>query len=179
MENMQFVREFLRHPKQLGTLVQSGKSLSRTMAREVAGCSEVVEFGAGTGPVTREILKCLPADGHLTSFEINSDLCRYLSEIGDARLDVVNDGAEKCKQYVEHPDCVVSELPLALFDKRAKEQILSFASRSGRYIQLQYTRTLDKEIRRYFSDVQVRFVPRNIPPAFVYVCRRADGDRPS
>lgn len=175
MENMQFARQFLRHPKQLGTLVQSGKVLSRRMAREVAGCCEVVEFGAGTGPVTREILRYLPAHGRLTCFEINPELCRYLSGIGDSRLHVVNDSAEKCEEYVEHPDCVISELPLTLFDRQAKERILSFASRAGRYIQLQYTPAMSKEIKRYFSEVKLRFVPRNIPPAFVYVCLRMNG----
>jgi len=179
MESMRFARQFLRHPKQLGTMLQSGKVLSRRMAREVAGASQVVEFGAGTGPVTREILKHLPASGRLTCFEINPELCRCLEAIGDPRLDVVNDDAENCERYVKYPDCVISELPLALFSRSAKERILSFASRSGRYVQLQYTPALSKELKRYFSDVQLKFVPRNIPPAFFYVCHDPRGRRES
>jgi phospholipid N-methyltransferase len=173
MENLQFARQFLRHPKQLGTMVQSGKVLARRMAREVGESADVVEFGAGTGPVTREILRQLPDNGRLTCFEINPDLCRCLGQIGDPRLRVVNDSAENCERYVPHPDCVVSELPMALFGKEVKDRILAIARRSGKYIQLQYTPVLGKEIRHYFADVKMKFVVRNIPPAFVYVCRDA------
>ncbi len=177
MMGLRFARQFLRHPKQCGTFTQSGRVLARKMAEEVRGSRRVVEFGSGTGPVTREILKELPEDGSLTCFEINPDFCRCLEQIGDPRLRVVNDDAGNCEQYVEDPDCVVSGLPLTLFSRDAVERILSISSRSGKYIQLQYTPVLSREIRRYFSEVKLRFVPRNLPPAFVYVCRRSqDGD---
>lgn len=173
MESLRFARQFLRHPRQLGTIAQSGRVLAQKMAEETGGRSHVVEFGPGTGPVTREILKRLPAEGHLTCFEVNRDFCRYLEGIGDERLRVINDDAMNCDRYVDEPDCVVSELPLTLFSKPAKEKILAIASRCGTYIQLQYTPVLSKEIKRYFPDVKLRFVFRNLPPAFVYVCRRA------
>jgi phospholipid N-methyltransferase len=142
------------------------------MAEEARGSRRVIEFGAGTGPVTREILKELPPDGSLTCFEINPNFCRCLEQIGDPRLHVINDDAQNCEQYVESPDCVVSGLPLTLFGRQAVEQILAISSRSGKYVQLQYTPVLSKEIRRHFSDVKLRFVPQNFPPAFVYVCRQ-------
>ena len=174
MESLRFARQFLRHPRQLGTIAQSGRVLAQKMAEEIGGRSQVGEFGPGTGPVTKEILKRLPAEGHLTCFEVNTDFCQYLEQIGDARLRVINDDAKNCEQYVDDPDCVISELPLTLFSKPAKEKILAIASKCGTYIQLQYTPMLSKEIRRYFPDVKLRFVLRNLPPAFVYVCRRAD-----
>lgn len=174
MESLRFARQFLRHPRQLGTIAQSGRVLAQKMAEEIGARSQVVEFGAGTGPVTREILKRLPAEGHLTCFEINADFCRYLKQIGDSRLRVVNDDAKNCEQYVDDPDCVISELPLTLFSKPAKEKILAIAKKCGTYIQLQYTPVLSKEIKHYFPDVKLRFVLRNLPPAFVYVCRCSD-----
>jgi len=171
MDSLRFAWQFLRHPKQLGTLVQSGRMLARKMADEVGESVQVVEFGAGTGPVTREILKRLPDRGCLTCFEINRELCQCLERIGDPRLRVINDDAAHCGRYVEQPDCVVSGLPLTLFGSEARETILGIACRSGRYIQLQYTPALSKDIRRYFSEVELKFVPLNFPPAFVYVCR--------
>ncbi len=171
MESLRFARQFLRHPKQLGTVVQSGKVLARQMAREVDGCSEIVELGPGTGPVTREILRWLPGDGRLTCLEINSDFCRCLERIDDPRLRVINDDAINCGQYVDHPDCVVSGLPLTLFDEQAKDRILAIAGQAERYIQLQYTPVLSREIRQHFLEVRLKFVPCNFPPAFVYVCR--------
>jgi phospholipid N-methyltransferase len=171
MNNLRFARQFLLHPKQLGTVVQSGRTLAGKMAEEVGPSVQVVEFGAGTGPVTREILRRLPENASLTSFEINRDLCRCLDEIGDPRLQVVNDDALHCERYVDQPDCIVSGLPLTLFDGKAREAILAIAGRSGRFIQLQYTTAITRDLKRYFPDVRLKFVPLNLPPAFVYVCR--------
>ena len=170
MDGLRFAGQFLRHPKQLGTMVQSGRMLARKMAEEVGGSIQVVEFGAGTGPVTRQILKRLPENGRLTCFEINGEFCRRLEAIDDPRLEVVHEDAAKCEYHVDHPDCVVSGLPLTLFDERARERILAIARRSGRFIQLQYTPALSRDIRRHFSDVRLKFVPLNLPPAFIYVC---------
>ncbi len=171
MDGLRFARQFLRHPRQLGTVVQSGRTLAARMAEEVGDSVQVVEFGAGTGPVTREILRRLPGNACLTSFEINRDFCRCLEEIDDTRLQIVNDDAIHCERYVEQPDCVVSGLPLTLFDCRAREAILGIAGRAGRFIQLQYTTALNKDLKRYFSDVRLKLVLLNFPPAFVYVCR--------
>lgn len=170
MDGLRFARQFLRHPRQLGTVVQSGRTLARKMAEEVDDSVEVVEFGAGTGPVTREILKRLPENGQLTCFEINRQFCRCLEGIEDPRLRVVNDDAANCGQYIDHSDCIVSGLPLTLFDCEARDTILAIAGRAGRYIQLQYTPAMSRDIRRYFSDVRLKFVPLNLPPAFVFVC---------
>lgn len=171
MNSLRFMRQFLRHPRQLGTAVQSGRTLARKMAEEIGESVHVIEFGAGTGPVTREILKCLPAHGRLTCFEINRELCRCLDKIGDPRLRVVHDDAAHCTKYVNQADCVVSGLPLTLFPIEAREKILSIACKSGRFIQLQYTPAVSKDIQRYFSDVKLKFVPMNFPPAFVFVCK--------
>lgn len=174
MSTWRFVSQFFRHPRQIGTVTQSSRSLAAKMAEEIGRSKEVVEFGAGTGPVTEEILKRLPEDGHLTCFEINPEFCRCLKRIGDTRLRVVNDDAKNCERYVHRADCVVSALPLALFDRRAKEEILDITSKSQTFVQLQYTPVLGRAIRRYFSSVKLKFVPRNLPPAFVYVGRHAE-----
>ena len=172
MDSLRFARQFLRHPKQLGTVFQSSRMLARRMAEEVGESVQVVEFGGGTGPVTREILKRLPKNARLTCFEVNREFCRCLRRIKDPRLRVVHDDAANCGHYVHQPDCVVSGLPLTLFDGQTRETILAIAGRAGRYIQLQYTPAMSKDIRRYFADVRLKFVPLNFPPAFVFVCRR-------
>ncbi len=171
MKTIRFIFEFLKYPNQVGTFTQSSKALARKMAEEVNGSSKVVEFGAGTGSVTAEILKRLPENGQLTCFEINPEFCKHLERIGDSRLIVINDDASKCEQYVDGLDCIVSGLPLTLFDKSQKERILSITSKSKTYIQLQYTPLLSKKMKHYFSDVKLKFVPQNFPPAFVYVCK--------
>jgi len=170
MKSLCFIYEFLKYPIQVGTFTQSSKFLAKKMAEQINGSACVVEFGAGTGSVTTEILKRLPENGRLTCFEINPHFCKCLEEINDERLTVINDDARNCEQYVDDLDCIVSGLPLTLFTKSKKERILAITSKSKRYIQLQYTPFLGKRMRHYFSDVKLKFVPQNLPPAFIYVC---------
>jgi phospholipid N-methyltransferase len=171
MRTLRFIFEFLKYPKQVGTFTQSSKALAKKMAEEVNGSFKVIEFGAGTGSVTSEILKQLPENGKLTCFEINPVFCKHLKKINDSRLTIINDDASKCEQYVDGLDCIVSGLPLTLFDKSQKERILAITSRSKTYIQLQYSPLMSRKMKRYFTDVKLKFVPQNFPPAFVYVCK--------
>jgi phospholipid N-methyltransferase len=175
MRRLHFARQFLRHPRELGTLVESSRVLARKMAEEIDGSSCVVEFGAGTGPVTREILKRLPENGRLVCLEINPEFCRSLKEISDSRLEVINDDARNLGKYVDEPECIVSGLPLALFGRREKEEVLEICSRCRTYVQLQYTPVLGRKIRRHFPEVRWKFVAQNFPPAIVYVGKGADG----
>ena len=175
MKSLRFIYEFLKYPKQVGTFTQSSKVLAKKMAEQINGSPHVVEFGAGTGTVTEEILKHLPENGRLTCFEINPKFCKCLEKINDERLTVINDDAKNCENYVNNLDCVVSGLPLTLFNKSKKQSILSITSKSKRYIQLQYAPLLGKKMKHYFPDVKLKFVPQNLPPAFIYVCTANGG----
>jgi len=171
MISLRFIWQFLRHPTQVGTLTQSSRTLAEKMAEQIDGSSEVIEFGAGTGPVTQEILKRLPKNGRLTCFEINPKFCRDLERINDPRLKVINDDAGNCERYVDNLDCIVSGLPLVCFTESKQQEILAITSKSKKYIQLQYTPLLGKKMRAYFPQVELKFVPQNLPPAFIYVCK--------
>ena len=173
MKTLRFVYEFIKYPIQVGAFTQSSKVLAKKMAEEINGSTKVVEFGAGTGSVTTEILKRLPENGRLTCFEINPQFCKQLEKIRDCRLKIINDDAKNYEYYVDSVDCIISGLPLTLFDKSKKERILAITSKSKRYIQLQYTPLLGKKMKHYFSDVKLKFVPQNLPPAFIYVCSTA------
>ena len=127
-----FAREFVKHRKQLGTPFQSSKYLARAVAKEIIGYN-VVELGAGSGPITRAIL------GHhqqirLTAFENNPKLLEHLAEINDLRLTVIGDSAENFYEYVDEFDCVVSGLPLTLMPKPIVHKILEASAKARRFI---------------------------------------------
>lgn len=71
-------------------------------------------------------------------------------------------------------DAVVSSLPLALMNDEMVDQIVASASENlrpgGKFIQYQYSLKHLPTLNRHFGDVQVGFVPYNIPPAFVFEC---------
>lgn len=169
---MKFVGEFLKHPQQVGAVAESSPFLARKMVRQISGAANVVEFGPGTGPVTREILRHLPKDGKLTCFEINPSFCEQLKTIKDPRLKIINDDVRNCRKYVDNLDCLISSLPLTVFDKSTKEEILAIIGKSKTYVQFQYNPFLLPKLKRYFRDVRIKFVLLNIPPAFVYVSRK-------
>ncbi len=171
MKFIKFVSEFLRHPKQVGAVAESSQFLARKMVRQIDGATNIIEFGPGTGPVTKEILRHLPKNGKLTCFEINPAFCEQLKAIKDPRLKIINDDVRNCGRYVKQFDCIISSLPLASFDKSMKEEVLALSGKSKTYVQFQYHPFLRSNLKRYFRDVKIKFVPLNIPPAFVYVSK--------
>jgi len=165
-----FIYQFLKHPTEIGAVAGTSRFAGRAMACEIGGRLNVVEFGAGTGTITAQILKHLPENGSLTCFEINPKFCEYLRRINDHRLTVINDDAGNCEKYVDSLDCIVSALPLTLFDKAERERFLSIAGSAKKYIQIFYSKVLTETLKDYFSDVKVKFVLLNLPPAFIHVC---------
>jgi phospholipid N-methyltransferase len=174
MRYANFIYEFLKHPSEIGTFTQSSGFLARAIARQIDGSLNVIEFGAGMGAVTTEILKRLPVNGQLTCFEVNRRFCKHLLKIKDPRLKVINDDAVNCEKHVRNLDCIVSGLPITLFNKSKRERILAISRKSGRFIQLQYAPALKGDVENQFPDVEIKFIPLNFPPAFVYICVNPD-----
>ena len=171
MKFIKFVREFLKNPKQVGAVAASSPFLARKMAQHIGQATNIVEFGPGTGSVTTEILRHMPKNSRLTCLEINPNFCERLKKIKDSRLKIVNDDVQNCHRYVEQPDCILSSLPLANFSDSEKERIFALTSKSKTYIQFQYNPFLRPKLKKYFKDVKMKFVPLNIPPAFVYISK--------
>lgn len=171
MKFVKFAIQFLKYPKQVGAVAESSPFLARKMARQIDGATNIVEFGSGTGSVTREILQYLPENGRLTCLEINPYFCKHLRKIKDPRLKVINDDVQNCGRYIDSFDCILSGLPLGNFNKSKREKILALSSKSKTYIQFQYTPFLVPKLKRYFRDVKVKFVLLNFPPAFVYISK--------
>ncbi len=174
MKHLNFISQFAKRPRELGAITQSSRALSRRMAREVRGTERVVELGAGLGPVTREILNYLPAHGQLVCFERNAGFCRNLEQLDDPRLQIIHGDAVNSERYVEEADCVVSGLPLTLFEKNKRRRILRIMSKARKCVQLLYTPKIGLEMRGYFREVKVGLVPWNFPPALVYVATQKE-----
>ncbi len=173
MRSIKFILELLKHPRWTGACCQSSKGLAKRMAQKIENSKNVIEFGPGTGIITHEILRHLPEDSRLTCFEINPLFSKNLKNINDPRLTVINDDAQNCQKYVKDYDCIVSGLPLTTFKKPQRENIIAISSRSKKYIQFQYTPFLRKKLKSHFTEVKLNFIPMNIPPAFIYICKNS------
>lgn len=181
-----FVKSFFKNPLRVGALVPSSPYLAEKMADLVdfSGAKCVVEFGSGTGSVTKKILRRLPENCVLLSFEIEKSFAEQLKKtISDKRLVVINDNAEQLAKYLKkygykRADCIISCLPLAFLPNNTTKLILEaakeFLKDGGYYVQIQYSLSDFNNLKKIFSKVRLGFEIRNFPPAFIYICEKTD-----
>ncbi len=178
MKNIPFIRESIRNLKTVGTITKSSPALCKGAAKEVNydTARTIVELGAGDGVITKHILKGMAADARLMVFEVNEPFCDQLREIKDDRLVVVQDGAEKLGHYLkkhnfDELDAVVSAIPFVIFSDEEAERIITdcrnHLKTGAPYIQVHYSLVARKMYRNIFGNVKTKFIPFNIPPAFV------------
>jgi phospholipid N-methyltransferase len=185
-----FFAAALRKPGQIGAVAPSSPSLAGVIASVVptAGAPVVVELGPGTGAVTTAIdARLVPGARHL-AVELDPRMADFLRQAHPG-LEVVEGDAAKlqallAERGVETADAIVSGLPWALFDHDTQASILSqvaavigpdgvfatFAYRHG--MALSAARRFRRTLHATFAEVRLTpTVWRNMPPAFVYVCR--------
>ena len=182
MHPLKFFMQSMRDWKTIGTPIPSSLTASRKMADPVdfGSARVVVELGAGSGPITKELLKRLHPEARLFVFERIKGFADLIREFDDPRLTVINDSAEKllpilASYGVEKVDAVISTLPLALMEKEVRENIFLAVSKilhpGSPYVQIQYSLLSRRELKKSFSRVDLRFTLLNFPPSFFYTCK--------
>ena len=175
-------KKFLTQGTSIASFAPSSRVLATTLVKGIdfrkARC--IVELGAGTGPITTELVRRARPGTKLIAIELDSDFCRRLREKfptvdiveGDAR----NLDAILGERGIKEADHVISGLPLPSFRQRLREAILK-ASHSrlagdGTFRQITNMPWVYYSMyQQYFRDVRFRFVPINFPPGGVYICR--------
>ncbi|MFL5762504.1 MAG: class I SAM-dependent methyltransferase [Bacteroidia bacterium] len=182
MSKKDFLSEFLKGGKHVGSVTPSSKFLVKKMVDPIdfESVSCIVEFGPGTGIITQELLNRMPKNATLLAFEINTEFCDSLKKkISDPRLKVICDSAEKLEDYLREnhiakADYVVSSIPLALIPNPVVNAVLEVVKKvlnvKGAFIQYQYSLNAYKKLKKTFNNVNLNFTPMNIPPAFVFTC---------
>jgi phosphatidylethanolamine/phosphatidyl-N-methylethanolamine N-methyltransferase len=181
-----FLRSWVQNPVGVGAVAPSGRSLSRLMVQGLGGGSRVVEFGAGTGTVTRAILERGVAAENLVLVERDGHFADLLRWQFPAVHVIEGDAASvamRLPRIAGQIDCIVSGLPFLLFSTRQRMRILHGAFRllrkGGVVHQFTYggrcpvgTAVLD---RLNLQAARIGIAARNLPPAFVYRIERAVG----
>lgn len=74
---MNFLFEYLKHPRKIGAVAPSGKRLSHKMMEPVnfPSANVIVEYGSGTGSFTRELVKRRRSGTTLILIEQNKHFC--------------------------------------------------------------------------------------------------------
>lgn len=183
MKRIDFLVEGLKDLKTVGTITRSSRYLCKNMIKHInfQEADLIVELGAGDGVITRFILEKMKPEAKLLVFEVNPKFCDILRNIGDDRLIVAEDSAEELESYlrglqVSKLDYVISALPFVALPKELGLDIVSkchqFMKQGGRYVQVHYSLLTKKLYQGVFGNVDVNFVPLNVPPAFVLVSEK-------
>ncbi len=176
-----FFKKFLKHGKAIASIVPSSTYLARAVVRGIdfSRARVVVELGAGTGPITAELLRRC-GDCRAVIVERDPDFCQRLRE-RFPRADVAEADAadlerllnERALEQVDHFLC---GLPLPSFAPEARDHILDVVHRrlrpGGTFRQLTHVPWVFYGMyRKYFKAVHFQMVFRNLPPAGFYTCR--------
>ncbi len=133
---LQFVTVALRNMKTVGTVWPSSRMLARALAhgaRSSRTHKRVLEVGPGTGPVTKELLRCMHPGDELDLVELNPDFSRelekkvlapYRAKHPTARVRLHLGGIEDVPLERGSYDFVVCGLPFNNFDNKLVERIM-------------------------------------------------------
>jgi phospholipid N-methyltransferase len=175
-----FARQFLANPRRMGAVAPASTALVRCLLDGVdwAHVTDAVEYGPGTGVVTRAMLARMRPDARLVAFEINPDFAAYLrTSIADPRLTVLAVSAAEAAQHVQNPcDVAISSLPLGVMPQPVRAAVLATTAQllgpGAALTGYQYSPARLAEVRRVFPDLSLRIEPRNLPPAVVFTARK-------
>ncbi len=185
-ERVKWASKFLTHGRKIASLTPSSRWLSRAMCREIDPDTPqcILELGAGMGPVTEVIQRCMHPESQLIAVEIDPELHAIASRrcpdvdvvLGSAgAIDDILD-----ERGIESADCFVSCLPVPSLPKEVNRSILDAWSRRCRsevFTQItQIPWYFMPMYRQVFHDVEFQLVAMNLPPAGVYHCSNLCSD---
>ena len=166
----------------VGALTPSSRFVIRRIRRELGTKRNyIVEYGAGDGVVTRELLRHLPAGGRVIAIELNPKFLAELQTIKDPRLIVVaGDVAVLSRTLkkigVPRIDAVLSSIPFTFFSSRVRERVVRDTARAlapdGIFLVYQYSLLMRSLLKKYFAKTDIYLEPRNFPPMFFMVARK-------
>jgi phospholipid N-methyltransferase len=184
-EKWMFLTKFLESPKSVGSVTPSSRFLTHKMLQPIDWCKAlaVAELGSGTGVFTRGIERRMRHDCQVVLFEQDPEMRRRLSVEFPAML-CRRDARELTRDLqitgIRSLDAVVSGLPFANFEQGLRDQILDEIVQAlkpgGVFVTFQYSLQMRRQLREKFDRVETAWVPLNFPPAFVYICRKSEGE---
>lgn len=186
-----FFKEFMASPTDVGSVVPSSDLLAdlATDMGRVRDASVVVEFGPGTGAITKTILRKLKKDADFFAMEINPEFVTLLRKQFPS-LKVYNDSATNTPAYLAENgfdgcDAIVSGLPWTTLPPDVHDALLDAVWRSlrpgGRFVTYMYITSLvvpqslrfKKILHSRFKNIRKsRVIWKNVPPAFVFYAEK-------
>lgn len=180
---------YFTNPKNTGAFCSSSKKLSFAMTDNIGieNARNIIEIGPGMGVFTEVIMRRKASEAKFFAVEINSKIAKELkSKIH--RLDIEVNSAQFLPQIMQdrqmlYADIIISGIPWALLTSIEQDEILQSiynALRVGGYfttfayiIPSISARRFRNKLNELFVEVKIsKVIWQNIPPAFVYYCKK-------
>lgn len=185
-----FFGRFLCRPGQVGAVLPSSRFLARELVGDLSALRPgelVVEYGPGTGAITRRIAEVLPAGVRYLGIELEQTFVRKL-EAHFPQLSFHHGSVADVAAILGgagQPSRIISGLPFASLPRAVQDAVVdgtaAVLADGGEFRTFQYVHAYGMQTARRFRRAMgahfARFersrpVVRNVPPAYVLVYRR-------
>lgn len=188
---MSFLREFVRNPRQTGSIAASSGPVVRMVldSLDLTTARRVVELGAGTGAVTAGLRERLSPDAALLAVELNREFAEALRHrFHEPSVRVANRSAGELPALLRENrwttvDAIASGLPWTLMSYRERcdtlDAVVDVLAPDGQFVTLTCLhqtvtgsgRMLRQLLEERFGEVRRRpVVWAAVPPMFAYAC---------
>lgn len=178
---MRFLKAVLKDFLHIGGISPSSRFAAQRIASLVPRHSRtVIEYGPGTGVITKAILKQMDADSTLYAIEQNPVFLESLGKnMHDTRFQLIAGDLVALNGHQalrpESADAIVSGIPFSFLSASDREHILrltaSVMKKNSVFIVYQNSPFVLGDLRRHFPQVKISFEPRNLLPYFIFQAR--------
>ena len=177
-----FFRGLFARPRNVGAIAPSSPALARAIAEQVdpASQGQVIELGPGTGVITEALIARGIAPERIVAIEFDPDFARLVASRFPA-VSVINGDAFDLANTLGHRKgpfaAVVSGLPLLNFSSEQRTGLVTAAldllPTGAPFVQFSYGLHSPIAPPEGAHVRQAAFIVMNLPPARVWVYRRA------
>lgn len=171
-----FLKRFLNNPAHIGAIAPTSLATARKMSAPINPEANILELGAGTGTITQAILERIKRQDQLTSVEIDPHLAAILRQNFPSTKILIEDIEETLKRDAKY-DIIISGIPFVSMNKEKRNRVFKLIKEQlapdGQFIAFQYSLYTKRELERIFDHVEIKFSLWNLPPAFIYFCKKS------
>lgn len=181
-EHLHFLRALIARPKNVGAIAPSSPALTRAIAAQIDPASEgpVLELGPGTGVITEALIARGIAQTRIIAVEYDSDFAKLVAS-RFPRVNVVQGDAFNLDATLNDAGTsyagIVSGLPLLNHPPERRnaliESVFARLAPGAPYVQFSYGMQPPVPAAKGFTVKRTAFIWRNLPPARVWVYKRA------
>src|SRR3989344_5957460 len=130
MKSIDFIKIAIKDYKNVGAIATTSKyTINKVLKGLKPEYKYIIEYGAGSGVFTKEILNILPYDGKIIAIEMNSNFLKVLSKIKDDRLIVLSGDVTKISRDfsqlgLPRVDVIISGIPISFLQPLARKELI-------------------------------------------------------